>query len=840
MNKMITCFVACSLFFQTGMAQENGKTPKTWNVVNMGEIHLPALSQQGDVNFKKTELTDYLSTSKTEYDVLAKKATLSWEKSSENDLSNKLNNNHHLYLLETNIHADQWSKSTLELTTNNPMKVYMDKEVIKEYNDTAKTTLKIPVELSLGSHHLTIAYTNLQENPSFKSSIKIKENELSCSPSNTSHKRILSLNDLLNGTKISSSTISPSGNFYTIVYKDIVDGKGLFRYQIRKMKDHQIVEEWRYSKLINWRWTKNHDKVVYALKSGTGYEVLSFDANTQKKEVLYSGIEKLSSFYITPDETKILYYQQTNKSKKEDLKRIYTPDDRIDGYRDRYSLRMVNLNTQQDLQLTTGYLTTSLEDISPKSDKILFSTKQQDCQAWPFYRMKIYEMDLNTFKVDTLFNKQDDSFSVSYSPDASKLVYQATPISFKGIGKNIQTDHKANTFDSQIFIYDRKTKAIEAITKDFDPSISSFEWAGNNTIYFLCSERDYKTIYRYDLTKKTFTKLQTPVDVIYRFTVDNVRHQKILYYGSSIDKDTEVYCYNTKKKNNLLIAQSDNVKDSHLKIGKTEEFNFTNHNEDTIYGRVYYPPNYKEGMKYPVIVYYYGGTSPTVRSFGGRYPKNLWAARGYIVYVLQPSGATGFGQNFSSYHVNGWGKDAIDDIIQGTKEFLKAHPSADKENVGCIGASYGGFTTMMLQTRTDIFKTAISHAGISDITSYWGEGYWGYSYNTIAATGSYPWNNTDLFVKQSPLFRADKFQNSILLLHGTADTNVPVGESKQYYMALKLLKKDAEMVLVDGENHWIVDYKKRIQWHKTIVSWFDYRLKNQPEQWESLYPKKQF
>jgi dipeptidyl aminopeptidase/acylaminoacyl peptidase len=59
-------------------------------------------------------------------------------------------------------------------------------------------------------------------------------------------------------------------------------------------------------------------------------------------------------------------------------------------------------------------------------------------------------------------------------------------------------------------------------------------------------------------------------------------------------------------------------------------------------------------------------------------------------------------------------------------------------------------------------------------------------------------------------------------------------------MALKLLKKDAEMVLVDGENHWIVDYKKRIQWHKTIVSWFDYRLKNQPEQWESLYPKKQF
>jgi dipeptidyl aminopeptidase/acylaminoacyl peptidase len=59
-------------------------------------------------------------------------------------------------------------------------------------------------------------------------------------------------------------------------------------------------------------------------------------------------------------------------------------------------------------------------------------------------------------------------------------------------------------------------------------------------------------------------------------------------------------------------------------------------------------------------------------------------------------------------------------FIEGTRKFLDAFPSADAGNVGCIGASYGGFTTMMLQTRTDIFKTAIAHAGISDITSYWG------------------------------------------------------------------------------------------------------------------------
>ncbi|NJO89132.1 MAG: S9 family peptidase [Chloroflexia bacterium] len=235
---------------------------------------------------------------------------------------------------------------------------------------------------------------------------------------------------------------------------------------------------------------------------------------------------------------------------------------------------------------------------------------------------------------------------------------------------------------------------------------------------------------------------------------------------------------------------------------------------------------------------YYGGTSPVERSFGGRYPANIWAANGYIVYIMQPSGATGFGQEFSALHVNGWGFDAIDDIIDCTKEFLKTHPSADAENVGCIGASYGGYTTMLLQTRTDIFKTAVSHAGISSITSYWGEGYWGYSYSAVATANSYPWNRKDIYVEHSPLYNADKFKNSILLLHGTDDTNVPVGESLQYYAALKILGKDVEMVLVDGQNHWIIDLKKRKQWHYTIMSWFDKKLKNQPKEWEDLYPEK--
>ena len=114
-----------------------------------------------------------------------------------------------------------------------------------------------------------------------------------------------------------------------------------------------------------------------------------------------------------------------------------------------------------------------------------------------------------------------------------------------------------------------------------------------------------------------------------------------------------------------------------------------------------------------MIVYYYGGTSPTNRALEMRYSMHMYAALGYVVYTLNPSGTTGFGQEFAARHVNAWGLKTADEIIQGTKLFCKEHSFVNEKKIGCIGASYGGFMTQYLQTRTDIFAAAISHAGIS-------------------------------------------------------------------------------------------------------------------------------
>lgn len=269
-----------------------------------------------------------------------------------------------------------------------------------------------------------------------------------------------------------------------------------------------------------------------------------------------------------------------------------------------------------------------------------------------------------------------------------------------------------------------------------------------------------------------------------------------------------------------------------------QEWNFTASDGTEIKGMVCLPPSFDPNKKYPLIVYYYGGTTPTTRGITSPYCAQLFASRDYVVYVIQPSGAIGYGQEFSARHVNAWGERTADEIIEGTKKFCAAHPFVNDKRIGCLGASYGGFMTMYLQTKTDMFAAAASHAGISNVTSYWGEGFWGYSYNSVAAADSYPWNNPDLFTKHGALFNADKINTPLLLLHGTVDTNVPIGESIQLYNALKILGKPVEFITVDGENHFVLDYAKRELWHNSIMAWFARWLQDSPAWWNDLYPER--
>ena len=390
-------------------------------------------------------------------------------------------------------------------------------------------------------------------------------------------------------------------------------------------------------------------------------------------------------------------------------------------------------------------------------------------------------------------------------------------------------------YDYQLYTLDIATRKVKALTKEFNPCVNTYEWSkADGDIWFTAYDRDYCHLYRCDPSNGTITQVDEPEDMVSQIAMaDNA--PKLLWQGHGASNSDRLYCLDTSTGTSSLMEDLNKDKMKDVQLGRCEPWSFVSSRGDTISCRYYLPPRFDSKKRYPVIVNYYGGCSPTSRDFETRYPQHVYAAAGYVVLVVNPSGAVGFGQEFASRHVNTAGKGVAEDIIEATQRFCRDHAFTDSTKVGCIGASYGGFMTQYLQTQTDIFACAISHAGISDHTSYWGEGYWGYSYSEVSMANSYPWTRKDLYVDQSPLFNAEKIHTPLLFLHGNADHNVPIGESIQMFTALKLLGRPTAFVVVDGQDHHVSDYGKRLKWHNTIMAWFQRYLKGDDSWWKAIY-----
>lgn len=580
------------------------------------------------------------------------------------------------------------------------------------------------------------------------------------------------------------------------------------------------------------------NRAYYTRKGMNGTELVTLDPISKSETILSSQLPE-GSFFFAPTEDFLLFtVREKGPQERKEIQEVLVPDDRQPGWRNRMFIHTYDLRTGLFQRLTYGHTSTHINDVSQDGRYLLFSCREPNLTERPFSRTYLYKMDLQTMQVDTLIKGEKFVRRAVFSPDGAQLLIDASGEAFDAIGLKIKEGQTSNTSDGQLFLYNIADKSIKPLTKDFDPSVDSYEWnVQDKQIYILAKDKDRVRLYRLNPSDGKIKQLQSKEDVITGYSLAS-QAPEMIYFGLSASNSQRLYAYNfkTDASSCLIDLSKEILKD--VTLGEVQDWNFVSAQGDTIYGRFYLPPHFDATKKYPMIVNYYGGTTPTARVMESRYPSHVYAGLGYIVYIIQPSGATGFGQEFSARHVNAWGKLTADEIIEGTKKFCEAHPFVNTKKIGCMGASYGGFMTQYLQTKTDLFAAAMSHAGISDITSYWGEGYWGYSYSSLASANSYPWNARDMYTLQSPLFNADKINTPILFLHGTADTNVPIGESIQMFTALKLLGKPTAFVQLEGENHHILDYDKRILWNNTIYAWFAKWLKDQPEWWDALYPPK--
>ncbi|MCL1932700.1 MAG: S9 family peptidase [Candidatus Azobacteroides sp.] len=750
-----------------------------------------------------------------------------------------------IQLLSFSIDADRYCKATLSVTSTDRMEIYVNNksEKTKETKeDSLSKANAIQLDITLEPRRYDIVIKRLASVKNFdESKMKIsltptKNDSLAQLSVSTNALRRVTIQDILEGNRLTSGTISPSGNYFLVsTTNTLPGGKSVSVTELRATDSNQTL--YRFASDLSPRWTQGKDQLTYSRPGLTEKNLYLLDAATLEEKQIAEDI-KFDSYVLSPAGRFLLIrIKEEIPADKGDLKRTLSPSDRAGSFRGRNSLYLYDLATKTEQRITFGRTDTSLEDISFDSRKALLSVREEDITERPFSKYTLYEMDLLTLEIDTLFT---DPFlnGAQYSPDANRLLITGSGEAFGGIGLNIKEGQISNTYDIQAFIADKKSKAVQPITKNFDPNITNAYWSDyDKQIYFSVEDKDRTSVYVYDVNTAAFKKLDLPEEMIRQF--QPAKNAPVaLYGGEGTNNAYRLYKYDLKTGKSVLLADPFQKQLSELALSKVTDWNFTASDGTTIEGRYYLPYEFDPQKKYPLIVYYYGGTSPTPRVFESTYPLQVYAALGYVVYTLQPSGTTGFGQEFAARHVNAWGEKTADEIIAGTQQFCREHNFVDSTKIGCIGASYGGFMTQFLQTKTNIFAAAVSHAGISNITSYWGEGYWGYAYSGGASAGSFPWNNPRLYTEQSPLFHADKINTPLLLLHGGADTNVPIGESIQMFNALRILGKTVEFITVEGENHAIYGYQKRIDWNKTIDAWFAKWLKNQPEWWQALYPER--
>ena len=759
-----------------------------------------------------------------------------------------------MQLFTFNVSANRYAKATLKVTTPNMMEIYVDgklaatkateeKTFRTDKKSVTATLTPYPQEsrvvIKMISTGKDESITTLKEDvpPTFKVEIENEKNDsLTVFSLSNSGKRLVGFTDMMLGKRVTNIRISPEGQYALISYRNTFGEKGVSTAELYniKTKSSVLIDTDGAKKQLDWM--PKSEKLFYVSKIDEAVNLITIDPATMQESILAKNIPD-QFMQIAPNERFFFYSKEEKEDEsKSDLKLLKSPEDRQPGYTNRSFIYKYDMTSGLSQQLTFGARSTWLNDISPDSKQILVSFSDEVLTERPFRKSTMLKLDLTTMKADTLWIDQSFVGGASFSPDGKKLLVSGSGEAFNGIGLNIAEGQISNSYNGLSFIMDLSTKQVEAITKNFDPSIDDGVWSKkDNLIYFRTTDMDFVNVYCYNPANKTFTKLPLQEDVVRTFDLaDNA--EVAVYMGVGQSNSTRAYVYDIKAKQSTLVADPYKDRLSKMELAKVQDWNFTNTEGVEIKGRFYLPPNFDAAKKYPMIVYYYGGTTPTARTFEHPYPGHVFAAQGYVVYVIQPSGAIGFGQKFAAMHVNAWGKRTAEDIIEGVKLFTKEHPFVNDKKIGCVGASYGGFMTMYLQTRTDVFAAAVSHAGISSISSYWGEGYWGYTYSSGASANSYPWNNPDLYVKQSPLFSADKINTPLLLTHGTVDTNVPIGESIQMYTALKILGKPVEFIQVKDENHGVVNYKRRMEWNNSIMAWFDKWLKDDNGWWKALYP----
>ena len=463
-------------------------------------------------------------------------------------------------------------------------------------------------------------------------------------------------------------------------------------------------------------------------------------------------------------------------------------------------------------QLTSGDYSHSDPQWSQDGKKIYFSAIRKPDAEYLRGDSEIYSVDLSTLKIKTLTDRKGPDWGPRISPDGKWIAYSG------------YDDKNYTNYISNLYLMDIQGAKKRILAADLPNSPSSITWATDGSgLYYLMREKGVSNLYLASTNRK-IRKITKGVHYLSGLSI--AKNGQVATTRSTFHKPEYLVTFNLRKPDNIkkLVDVNEDVL-ANVKLGKVEELWFKSPDGLDLQGWLIKPAKFESNKKYPMILYIHGGPW-AMYSVRFSWAWQNFAANGYAVLYMNPRGSTGYGQDF----VNGIqfsypGKD-YDDLMAGVDAAL-VKGFIDKDNLFVCGGSGGGVLTAWIVGHTDRFRAAVSMRPVINWHSFVGTTDGSSWYRQFR---KYPWEDPMEYAVRSPLHYVGNVTTPTMVMTGEADLRTPMGQSEEYYRALKKLKKETLLVRMPEEYHGWRRPSHRLLQQLYLIAWFEkYSIKPEPE-----------